>query len=88
MPGEITTGTVMHELSPLGWSLIAIGLVLAILGGLFVLSPQIPWLGRLPGDLRWESGNVRVYFPIATCIVISLLLSAAMWLWRWWETRG
>lgn len=42
--------------------------------GLLVLaSPRIPWLGRLPGDLRFGKGSVRFYAPIATCLVLSLL---------------
>jgi hypothetical protein len=53
--------------------LIVGGLVLVGAGLLVLASPRIPWLGRLPGDLRFGKGSVRVYAPIATCLVLSLL---------------
>jgi len=37
--------------------------------------------------VRYESGNARFYFPIVTCIVLSLVLTLAMWLWRWISGR-
>ena len=40
------------------------------------------WLGRLPGDIRIERGNSGFYFPIVTCIVISIVLSLLMWFFR------
>lgn len=40
------------------------------------------WLGRLPGDIRIERGNTAFYFPIVTCIVISVLLTLIMSLFR------
>lgn len=54
--------------------LIALG-VLAIVVGLLVMSGALGWFGRLPGDLRWESGNTRVFFPVTTMIVVSVVLS-------------
>jgi len=59
-----------------------------IIGGLLVLIGLVVWLagdklrflGRLPGDIRYESQNVRVYVPITTMLIISLLLSGIMWL--------
>jgi hypothetical protein len=46
------------------------------------LAPSIPWIGKLPGDIVIERGNFRFYFPLATCIVLSVLLTAIMWLVR------
>jgi Protein of unknown function (DUF2905) len=47
-----------------------------------VLAPNLPRLGRLPGDIVIERGNGRFYFPIVTCIVISVLFSLVTWLFR------
>jgi hypothetical protein len=65
-----------------GWALLFIGLVIAGIGVIWLLAPHIPWLGRLPGDIAVEGKNVRFYFPIVTCIVLSLLLTGIMWLVR------
>jgi hypothetical protein len=59
--------------------LVAIGLVLVVVGLLW------PWLsklglGRLPGDIVIEHGNFRFYFPIVTCLIISVVLSFFLWL--------
>jgi hypothetical protein len=63
----------------LGKLLLGLGLVLVILGGLLLftghLSGKVPWLGRLPGDIYVERGNWRFYFPLGTCILVSILLS-------------
>ena len=56
-----------------GWMLVIVGLVLAGLGLIWVLAPNLPRLGRLPGDIVIERGNSRFYFPIVTCIVVSLV---------------
>jgi hypothetical protein len=42
----------------------------------------VPWLGRLPGDIVIERENFRLYFPLATCILLSLMLTAIMWVAR------
>ncbi|MEX0612141.1 MAG: DUF2905 domain-containing protein [Pirellulales bacterium] len=66
--------------------LILIGLLLAVVGLAWLLLPNIPWLGRLPGDIRWEGEHGGFYFPIVTCLLLSLLLSFVLWLlqqfWR------
>jgi hypothetical protein len=55
--------------------LIATGLALVAAGLIVLASPRIPWIGRLPGDLRFGKGNVSVYFPVATCLLLSVLLT-------------
>lgn len=65
-----------------GWMLIAVGLVVAAVGLVWVLAPNLLKLGRLPGDIVIERGNSRFYFPIVTCIVISVLLSLVAWIIR------
>jgi hypothetical protein len=58
-----------------GWVLVIVGLVIAAIGLIWVLAPNLPILGRLPGDIVIERQNSRFYFPIVTCIVISVVLS-------------
>jgi hypothetical protein len=65
-----------------GWLLIAVGLLIAGIGLVWLLAPSIPWLGKLPGDISIERQNFRLYFPIMTCIVLSVLLTGTMWLVR------
>jgi hypothetical protein len=62
-----------------GWMLVVVGAALLIVGLIWLFAPGVP-LGRLPGDIRIESGNTRIYLPITTCIVISLVLSAIFWI--------
>jgi hypothetical protein len=59
--------------------LVAIGLVLVLVGLLWPLLSKLG-LGRLPGDIVIERGNVRFYFPIVTCLIISVVLSFFLWL--------
>jgi len=59
--------------------LIAAGLVIILLGALMIL---LGWVGlfRLPGDLEFGSKNWRIYVPIASCILISIVLTLVLWL--------
>jgi hypothetical protein len=68
--------------SSLGKSLIVIGLVVALIGVLLSFAGRIPWLGRLPGDIYIKRENFTFYFPLATSIIVSLLLSFVLWLFR------
>jgi len=65
-----------------GLTLIVIGLLIAGIGFICLISPSIPWLGKLPGDIRIERENFRFYFPLTTCILLSVVLSGIMWLVR------
>ena len=65
------------------WILIIVGLLIAIIGGLWMLAPGGTWLGRLPGDIAIERGNFHFYFPLTTGILISLLLTGIVWLVRY-----
>jgi hypothetical protein len=62
--------------------LMLFGCVLLGLGALLYLAGKLPWFGRLPGDIVVERGPVTFYFPLATCILISLVLSVLFWLFR------
>jgi len=59
----------------IGKYLIITGLVLVVLGGIFLLAGRVPWLGRLPGDIIIKRENFTFYFPITTCILASIILS-------------
>lgn len=56
------------------------GGMLLVLGAVLYLSRSIPWLGRLPGDIVIERPNVTIYIPIATSLLLSLVLSAFLYL--------
>jgi len=58
-----------------GRMLMIVGGALLLLGALLSFGARIPWLGRLPGDIVFERDNFRFYFPIATSIVISIILT-------------
>lgn len=66
----------------LGQLLVGLGLVLIVAGSFFWLGGRIPWFGNLPGDFYYETDNVTVYAPIATCLVLSLLLSLLFYAFR------
>jgi hypothetical protein len=66
----------------LGKSLIVVGLIIALIGVILTLAGRIPWLGRLPGDIYVKRENFSFYFPLATSIIISLILSFLLWLFR------
>jgi DUF2905 family protein len=63
---------------PLGRVLIVGGVVLAVVGVILVASPNIPFLGRLPGDIRIENDNVRILIPIGTMIVLSIIATIVL----------
>ncbi|MGC3996604.1 MAG: DUF2905 family protein [Anaeromyxobacter sp.] len=68
----------------LGRTLLVVGLTMAVVGVLLLLSERFPWLrlGRLPGDLTFGGQNARVYLPLGTSLLLSLVLSLLLWLFR------
>jgi Protein of unknown function (DUF2905) len=66
----------------MGKFLLILGVVVALLGLLFWGGFAPKWLGRLPGDIRIERGNSEFYFPIVTCIIISVVLSLLLPIFR------
>jgi len=69
-------------MSGFGRSLMIIGVVLVVIGLIISFAPRLPWLGKLPGDILIKKENFSFYFPLASCILISLILSFVMWLFR------
>ena len=64
-----------------GLSLIVLGACVVIIG-LLIYSGALSWFGRLPGDIRYESDNVRVYVPIVSMLIVSIVLSLLFYLLR------
>jgi hypothetical protein len=62
----------------LGRLLVIFGSVIVVVGIALWTGFGASWLGRLPGDIRIERGNTAFYFPIVTCIVISIVLTLLM----------
>lgn len=60
--------------------LILTGVVIIILGAVLLLSGKIPWIGKLPGDIVIQRKNFTFYFPLATSILLSLLLTLIFWI--------
>ena len=59
----------------IGKTLMLLGVVLFVLGGLLTFAGKIPWLGNLPGDIHIQRKNFQFYFPLGTSIVLSIVLS-------------
>jgi hypothetical protein len=69
------------EFSPqqFGKWLLAAGIVIVLLGGLIILLGRVGFF-KLPGDFEFGSRNWRIYFPIASCIIISIILTVILWI--------
>ena len=59
----------------IGKSLVVIGIVCLVLGLILWFAPKVPWLGRLPGDIRIQGEKYSFYFPLVTCLIISIVLT-------------
>jgi len=69
-------------MADLGKALVVVGVLMVALGALLLFGDQIPWLGRLPGDIVVHRDRFTLYFPLATCLVLSVLLSLIVFLLR------
>jgi hypothetical protein len=63
----------------IGKLLIIFGLVIAAVGVLLILAGRVPWIGRLPGDIYVQRGNWTFYFPLATSLLVSAVLTLIFW---------
>ena len=66
----------------MGKMLIGIGIVLILTGLAMTVGPKIPWIGKLPGDISIQRENFSLYFPLTTCIIISIILTLLFYLFR------
>jgi Protein of unknown function (DUF2905) len=65
-----------------GRILLLFGLLVAGVGLVLLLADKVGWIGKLPGDITVRRGNFTFYFPLATCILVSIVLSFLLWLFR------
>ncbi len=65
-----------------GKTLILLGLLLVGIGLLFSLGGKIPWLGHLPGDIYIQRERFTFYFPVTTCLLISVIITLVLYLFR------
>jgi hypothetical protein len=63
----------------IGKLLLVLGCILVLVGLALIFGPKIPYLGKLPGDIHVKKQNFEFYFPVATSIVVSVLLTLAFW---------
>jgi Protein of unknown function (DUF2905) len=62
--------------------LIIVGILLVVVGLMLALKIQIPWLGKLPGDIHIKRDNFQFYFPIVTSILLSILITVLIHLFK------
>ncbi len=65
-------------ITEIGRWFILIGVVFLVIGGLLLLAGRLPWLGRLPGDILIERENIKVFFPLGTMLLLSLVLTIVL----------
>lgn len=66
-----------------GKLLMGVGALLLLIGVIvYLFNDKLNWLGRLPGDVRVEQENFRFYMPIATCVVLTIVINLVLWLIR------
>ncbi|MBE7415979.1 MAG: DUF2905 domain-containing protein [Deltaproteobacteria bacterium] len=63
-----------------GKTLIIIGIIIAVIGLFVSFGPRVPYLGKLPGDIYVKRDNFVFYFPLATSIIVSLVLTLLLYL--------
>ena len=68
----------MDGLEPIGRTLLIVGLIVAGVGVVLILAPRIPLLGKLPGDISFQRDGVTVVIPLATMLLISIILTIVL----------
>ena len=66
-------------MNDVGRILIAFGLLITLAGVVLVLVGRVPWIGRLPGDIHVQRGNFTFYFPLATSLLLSVVLTLVLY---------
>ena len=69
-------------MSEFGKMLVVLGLCMAAIGVILWTGVGKGWFGKLPGDIEVSRGNFRFYFPVVTCLLVSVVLTLLMWLFR------
>ncbi len=70
----------MEPLTHIGKFLVITGIIIIVLGIVLMLAGKMPFLGRLPGDIVIERKNFTFYFPLATSILLSVILTLLLWI--------
>lgn len=70
----------MSGVHDVGRMLVVFGLLIALVGVVLLLVGRVPWLGRLPGDIHFQRGNWTFYFPLATSLLLSVVLTLILWI--------
>ena len=73
----------MPQTPSVGWTLILLGSMLVGLGALYLWGPNVSWFGRLPGDISIERERFRFYFPLVSCLLVSLVFPLVFALIQW-----
>ena len=66
-------------MNDIGKILVGFGLLIALAGVVLVLGGRVPWIGRLPGDIHIQRGNFIFYFPLATSLLLSVVLTLLLY---------
>ncbi len=66
------------DFAPFAKIIILAGIIITGIGVVFFFADKVPWLGKLPGDIHIEKEDFSFYFPITTCIIVSLIISAVL----------
>jgi hypothetical protein len=69
-------------ITEIGKLLLILGIILSIMGLIFIFGSKVPGLGRLPGDIFIKKENITFFFPIVTCILISIIVTLILSLVR------
>jgi hypothetical protein len=69
-------------MSEMGKFMVVAGLLLAVCGAILWSGWGRGWIGRLPGDIHYSRSNFSFHFPIVTCLLVSVVLSFLLWLFR------
>lgn len=70
----------MTGVNDVGRMLVVFGVLIALVGVALMVLGRVPWLGRLPGDIHIERGNWTFYFPLATSLLLSAVLTLILWI--------
>lgn len=63
--------------------IIVVGLIIVSIGVIiYFFGDKLSWIGRLPGDIRIERDNLKIFFPLTTMLIVSILLNLAIWLFK------
>jgi hypothetical protein len=75
--------TRLYLMQEVGRFVVIIGVLLVVVGLILWRFPSLfGWIGKLPGDISVQKGNFSFYFPVVTCIIVSLVVTLLSWLFR------